>query len=234
MAVFTFANTKGGAGKTTAVALLASGLARRGARVEVIDADPQRWLSRWLEAMDTVPAGITARSFVSEINVLDVLEEARRRADHVIIDLPGAASQTMAICIAACDHVVIPIQGCAMDAEGGARVLEVIAYLKSRGGLDIAHSVMLSRVNPLVSTRALGRVKTMLAARGVGLLDVALVERAAYRDMFDHAVTLHALDPEKVSNLTRAIDNAEQFVDACLGAARAAGATAAPPRAQAA
>ena len=52
MAVITFANTKGGAGKTTAVLLLASELARRGLRVCVIDTDPQRWLSKWRDNAD--------------------------------------------------------------------------------------------------------------------------------------------------------------------------------------
>lgn len=42
MSVITFANTKGGAGKTTAVLLLASELSFRGFSVCVIDTDPQR------------------------------------------------------------------------------------------------------------------------------------------------------------------------------------------------
>jgi chromosome partitioning protein len=42
MAVITFANTKGGAGKTTALLLLATELIRRGNRVCVVDTDPQR------------------------------------------------------------------------------------------------------------------------------------------------------------------------------------------------
>ena len=49
MPVITFANTKGGAGKTTAVLLLATELARSGHRVTVLDADPQLWISRWHE-----------------------------------------------------------------------------------------------------------------------------------------------------------------------------------------
>jgi len=47
MPIITFANTKGGAGKTTAVLILATELARRGNRVTVLDADPRGWISRW-------------------------------------------------------------------------------------------------------------------------------------------------------------------------------------------
>jgi chromosome partitioning protein len=45
MPVITFANTKGGAGKTTAVLMLATELARKGYRVTILDADPQHWIS---------------------------------------------------------------------------------------------------------------------------------------------------------------------------------------------
>ena len=43
MPTISFANPKGGAGKTTSALLLATELAGRGAEVVVIDADPERW-----------------------------------------------------------------------------------------------------------------------------------------------------------------------------------------------
>ncbi len=42
MPVISFANPKGGAGKTTSALLLATELAARGAAVTIIDADPER------------------------------------------------------------------------------------------------------------------------------------------------------------------------------------------------
>ena len=216
MAIFTFANTKGGAGKTTAVALLASGLARRGFKVEVIDADPQRWASRWIESLADPLPGLAVQSFVTETSIKTKIAEAAARADHVIVDLPGAASRAMAIAIAVSDSVIVPVQGCAMDAHGGAQVLELIGYLKRKANLDIPHAVMLSRVNPLVSTRALNAVKAMLEARGVPLLGAALVERAAFREMFDYALPIDRLNPVRVSNLAKAQANADAMVEACL------------------
>lgn len=47
MPIVSFANPKGGAGKTTSALLLASELAARGARVAIIDADPEKWISQW-------------------------------------------------------------------------------------------------------------------------------------------------------------------------------------------
>ena len=47
MPIISFANPKGGAGKTTSALLLAGELAGKGSRVVLIDADPERWISQW-------------------------------------------------------------------------------------------------------------------------------------------------------------------------------------------
>ena len=64
MAVITFANTKGGAGKTTAALLLATELLHRNHRVCVLDADPQRWFSRWQEGAPLIPR-LSVETYVS-------------------------------------------------------------------------------------------------------------------------------------------------------------------------
>jgi chromosome partitioning protein len=48
MTVYTFANLKGGSGKTTSAVSIAEALAHRGCDVLVVDLDPQGTLSRWL------------------------------------------------------------------------------------------------------------------------------------------------------------------------------------------
>src|SRR5690606_4820150 len=106
--------------------------------------------------------------------------------------------------------------------------LELIGYLKRKANLDISHAVMLSRVNPLVSTRALNSVKAMLEARGVPLLGAALVERAAFREMFDYALPIDRLNPARVSNLAKAQANADSMVEACLAFAANGGIASAP------
>ena len=47
MPTIVFASPKGGAGKSTSAVVLASELARRGAAVTIIDADPNRPVSAW-------------------------------------------------------------------------------------------------------------------------------------------------------------------------------------------
>lgn len=47
MPTISFANPKGGIGKTTAALLRASELAEAKAGVTIIDADPEKWNSQW-------------------------------------------------------------------------------------------------------------------------------------------------------------------------------------------
>lgn len=126
MPVITFANTKGGAGKTTAALILATELARQGNRVTILDADPQHWISHWREISGRV-RNIDVISSVTMASIQTHIAENRANTDYFIIDLPGERNTLMATAIGLSDHVMIPIQGCAMDAKGGAQVLELLS-----------------------------------------------------------------------------------------------------------
>ncbi|MGH6806463.1 MAG: ParA family protein, partial [Ensifer adhaerens] len=60
----------------------------------------------------------------------------------------------------------------------------------------------------LVTTRALQTIKSLLASRGVSVLDTPIVERVAYREIFDCGGTLQSMDETRVSNLDKARENA--------------------------
>lgn len=212
MPVITFANTKGGAGKTTAVLLLATELARKGYRVTVLDADPQHWITRWSEISGHVP-NVSVIDFVTSASLPQHLTECRDGTDYFIIDLPGARTPLLATAIGLSNHVLIPIQGCAMDARGGAQVLELLQYLEDKAKISIAHSVVLTRVNSLVTTRALQTVKALLQERQVPVLDTPIIERSAFRDIFDCGGTLYTMDANRVSNLDKAQENARVFAE---------------------
>jgi chromosome partitioning protein len=210
MPVITFANTKGGAGKTTAVLLLSTELVQHGFRVTILDADPQRWISRWHQLSPSNDR-LNVISYVTQASIERHLAEHRYTTDYFVIDLPGAQSPLLAKAIGLSDHVLIPIQGCAMDAQGGANVLELLRFLEEKGNIRVPHSVVLTRVNSMVTTRALLAVKMLLLERKVEVLDTPIIERAAFRDIFDLGGTLYTQDETRVSNLDKARQNARSF-----------------------
>jgi chromosome partitioning protein len=215
MPVITFANTKGGAGKTTALLIFASELVRRGQRVTIVDADPRGWISRWNDISPADPL-LTVCYDVDEALIEPVVTKARKRSDYVLIDLASSHDAVLAKAVGLADHVLIPVQGCAMDAAGGAEVLDLLNELQTRCNVEISHSVVLSRVNAAVTTRALQAARTFLQSRSIPVMETPIVERAAYRDVFDKGGFLHTLSESDVSNLSKAIDNGRMLTDEML------------------
>ncbi|BAU94226.1 MULTISPECIES: ParA family protein [Methylorubrum] len=210
MPVIAFANPKGGAGKTTTALLLATELAAKGAAVTVIDADPERWISQWAK-LPGKPDNVRIVADVTEESVVDAIEASEEEAQFVIVDLEGTASLMVSNAIGMADLVVIPIQGSSMDAKGGAKMLRLIRNQEKMSRRKIAHAVVLTRTGAAVTSRALRNVAEQLRAGGIDIFATPIVERAAYRDLFDYGGTLAGLSGAQVSNLDKAIQNAREF-----------------------
>lgn len=215
MPVITFANTKGGAGKTTMALVVAGELARLGQRVAMLDADPQQWISRWMTKTTAMP-NLSIVPDITADNIEETIKKLAKSTDYIVVDLPGGLTPLLAKGLGLSQHVFVPVQGCALDAAGGAQVLEILKQLGNECGIRIPHSVALTRVNSIITTRALQAVKALLAEQQVHVLDTPLIERAAYRDMFDAGAMLSTMNPETVSNLDRAQENVRMLTEEIL------------------
>jgi len=215
MSIISFANPKGGAGKTTTALLLASELASKGAQVTIIDADPEKWISQW-GALPGKPGNINIVSEVTEESIVDLIEEASVHTQFVVVDLEGTASLMVANAVGMSDLVVIPTQGSSMDARGGAKTIRLIRNQERMARRAIAHAVVLTRTSAAVTSRALRNVQDQLSQAGIEVFGTAIVERAAFRDLFDYGGSLADLDPDRVSNVEKARANAREFAGEVL------------------
>ncbi len=148
---------------------------------------------------------------ISEVTVASLqthIREMRDQIDFFIIDLPGQRDPLLATALGLSDHVLIPVQGCAMDAKGAAQVIELLAHMKTQAKISIPHSVVLTRVSSIATTRALTAIKDLLVSRGVNVLETPIFERSAFRDIFDLGTMLHKADPARITNLDKARENA--------------------------
>ncbi len=204
MAIVSLANAKGGAGKTTAAVLLAAAYARKGKSVLVLDCDRFSSATDWC-----IKAGgkIDAISGVTSTNLAEHLRRNRGRYKHVIIDLSGASDMLIALASGLSDLVLVPVQGSVLDGQGAVHVFNIIDMVMQNTRSRVRRAVLLSRVNPLVKTRSLRQVQAMLGQKGIAMLSTPIVERSAYRDMFEKACLLDDLDPAKTSNIDKAIAN---------------------------
>lgn len=210
MPIISFANPKGGAGKTTTALILATQLSENGASVTIIDADPERWISQW-GSLPGKPANVNIMDGVTEDTIVDLIEEAASQTQFVIVDLEGTASLMVANAIGMSDLVLIPVQGSSMDARGGAKTIRLISNQAKMARRAIPHCVVLTRTSAAVRSRSLRNVQDQLSANNIAVCKTAIVERAAYRDLLDYGGTLSDLRGRNVSNIEKAILNARQF-----------------------
>lgn len=215
MPIVAFANPKGGAGKTTSALLLATELAGKGASIALLDADPEKWITQWSE-LPGKPATIDVINDITEDTIFDRIDEASQKAQFVIIDLEGTASLMVANAIGMADLVVIPTQGSSMDAKGAAKTLRLIKNQQRMTRREIHHAVLLTRTNAAMTSRSLKNIQEQLTSAGVPVFSASIVERAAFRDLFDYGGSLDALDRNKVSNVDRALANARAFAGEVL------------------
>lgn len=215
MPVIVFANSKGGVGKSTSAVVLAQVLAKRGASVSLIDADPNQPLSQWRQR-DTgrVPANLELLANVTESTVTDAIDDAAARSAFVIVDLEGSANLAVTYAIGRADLVLVPMQGSQLDADQTRRVLELIQREEKAFRRQIPYAVFFTRTNAAIRSRDLRHIEQDLKDNGIPLLPVELTERAAFRAIMQLGGTIYDLTAGEAANPDAAIENAEAFARA--------------------
>ena len=143
--VIAIAQQKGGAGKTTLAAQLAVAWAREGARVALLDIDPQGSLSAWVERRHARRGGGPLGFDFAALpgwRATQWVEERMRGADLVLVDGPPHAETEARIAVRAAGLVLVPMQPSALDRWATEATLQM-ARAERRGVL-----VVLNRVPP--------------------------------------------------------------------------------------
>ncbi|MEM1289294.1 MAG: ParA family partition ATPase [Pseudomonadota bacterium] len=168
--ILTIAQQKGGSGKTTLSAHLATALAYNKMRVAILDCDPQGSLGEWLEEREerlgSDDTGLTFRT----ASGWGARREARNLAkdhDAVIIDTPPKSDTEARPAIEVGDLVVVPVQPSPMDVWACGSTIE-LAHKENTATL-----LVLNRVPPRASltdemTTALKEVDSKLAKAKLG------------------------------------------------------------------
>ncbi|RZF25875.1 ParA family protein [Paraburkholderia sp. UYCP14C] len=210
MPTIVFVSPKGGAGKTTSALILATQIARKGAAVTVIDADPNHPIKAWSTGANT-PNNLTVLSDADEENMIERIEEAAEKTPFVIVDLEGTAAKIVLLAVSQADLVIVPTQGSQLDAAQATRALKVVKQHEKMARRSVPYGVLLTRTSPIIRTRTMAHIAGSLTDAGINVFQTELNEREAYRAMFSFGEPLEHLDPREVSNLDKAIANAEAF-----------------------
>lgn len=222
MPVISFANSKGGVGKSTSALLLAQVLAQHGTTVTVVDADPNQPLKKWArQDAERVPASLKVVADVTEDTILEAIDKASEENAFVVIDLEGSKNLTVSYAIGRSHLVIIPMQGSQLDADQAANVIRLIERERKAYNRNIAYAVLFTRAS-VIQARDITHVRKQLRDAGIAILSAELVERSAFRTIFQIGGSIYDLTTNEVSNPEKAVENAEAYVKAVVAMLEAA------------
>jgi chromosome partitioning protein len=187
--VITIAQRKGGAGKSTLAAQLAVAWAERGARVAVLDIDPQGSLAGWAE-LRRARLGDGALGFdftaLPGWRAAPWIEERARHYDRVVIDSPPHVETEARIVVRAAGLVLVPVQPSPLDLWATEATLAlarderrpVLAVLNRVPPRSAAVARIVARLAELSAPAAAARIGNRVAlvqamAQGLGVTETA-------------------------------------------------------------
>lgn len=110
---------KGGACKSTMLQCVAAHLGSEGARVLIIDTDPQASCLEWAREQD-IP-GVDTLGHLDEDTLFDVLDKLDSEYDCILIDTAGFDSRMAGYVVQASDLILIPTGSSKSSVMGAAR-----------------------------------------------------------------------------------------------------------------
>lgn len=176
--VIAIAQRKGGAGKSTLAANLATALAGSGARVALLDTDPQKSLVRWRAEREGALAQAAALAFEdpSGWRVPAALDRLRRAHDFVVVDTPPHDDTDARLAVRAADLALVPLQPSHADLWASEATLGLAAAEKT------PVQIVLNRMPP--TGRLRDEIVAELRARRLPLMAPALGNRNAFPAAF--------------------------------------------------
>jgi chromosome partitioning protein len=215
MPIITFANSKGGSGKTTSALLLACELANA-KPVTIIDADPRRPLTTWA-TLPNKPENLTVVTNQSEKTILDEIEQAAARDPFVIVDLEGTASRLTSYAISQSDLVLIPMKEQQQDALAAIEVAQEIHRDMKAVRRNIPFAILFTQTKAAVKSRTARFVSKQFRENPKLItLKMEINERDAFSAIFAVGGTVGSLNPKEVNNLDAALMNVHAYTTEVL------------------
>src|SRR5262245_2101203 len=190
MSTLAVMSTKGGAGKSTAAAMVGIAAAGLGRKVRIIDCDTaQTSINVWARALRKGrPPEIMVGTYET---IAPLLAEAERDGcDLVIVDVPPGGGQLVNRIASLVEHILIPVRVTTFDLHALRNTVDMLSttvdasqpeQLQGRNALAKA-AIVLNGVSPRAPKALFDDVNGALAACGAGDLEIigTLCERAGY------------------------------------------------------
>lgn len=189
--VIAAATGKGGAGKSTTVACLATYWASKGRKVALIDADPNQTLARW-HAKGSALSALPMKVESDEHAIIPAVAAFVAENDIVLIDCAGFNNQVMVFAIGSADLVVIPVMTDEASIFEALRTRKIVDSASQLTRKSILARTLLCRVK---KSAVAAHARAQLIALKAEPLAGQLNDRVAFQEASFHGSSPSALLP---------------------------------------
>ena len=141
---------------------------------------------------------LTIISNDNEDDILDDIDNAKKDYDFVVVDLEGTANLSVAYAISRADLVIIPSQRSTLDAGEAAKAVSLVKRQSSVAGRNIPCALLLTRTSAAIRTKGLKKMRQNIEDKAIDVFSTEMIEREAFKAIFDNTKTLHQLIPSQV------------------------------------
>lgn len=176
--VISVVQQKGGVGKSTTLCSIAAWHAKDGAKVAIIDTDPQRTCEHWAEKQEV---GVDVLYEDNDEQLAPAVQQLSERYDLVLIDTAGYKSAMAMYAIALSDLVLIPTKAAEPDAAGAVRTWKHVNSVAMTSAKKAKPYIFLTDVDKRANiTQA---IKSVIEAQGAELISTPLWSLTGFKEM---------------------------------------------------
>jgi len=188
---------KGGSGKSCLAQNLAVYFARdKEAIVLMVDCDPQRTTSDWIQARNTDPTLPSINCIQLYGKIRNDLLSLNQHYDYVIVDCGGQDNLALRAAMSVADHVIIPLRPKRRDLKTVPHMEDMLSTCKMVNPKMLASFVITQC--PSLPNQA-GRIleaKDVCSSYGINVLNAITYNRNIYDDSEEQGSSVLEIDPD--------------------------------------
>jgi len=188
---------KGGSGKSCLAQNLAVFFARdKKAIVLMVDCDPQRTTSDWIQARNSDPSLPAINCIQLYGKIRNDLLSLKQHYDYVIVDCGGQDNLALRAAMSVAEHVIIPLRPKRRDLKTVPHMEDMLSTCKMVNPKMMASFVITQC--PALPNQA-GRIleaKEVCSSFGINVLNAVTYNRNVYDDSEEQGSSVLEIDPE--------------------------------------
>jgi chromosome partitioning protein len=208
MTIIALLNPKGGSGKTTLSTHLARAFHERGAKVLLVDSDPQGSASDWHAARDDNPVPLVAYGRPENMKALPGMAAPYQFA---FIDGAAKLEGMIAAAVKVSDAILIPVQPSPYDIWAASDLVDLIRARQEVTEGTPQAAFLISRA--VKRTRLGEEVAGALAEYGLPVFEACTIQRQVYPRTASEGLTVFdTAAPEAIAEINALADELEAFL----------------------